>query len=233
MTSIAVYGGCFNPIHNGHLIVAEEIRQLFRLDKIIFVPAAQPPHKPANSLIDVQHRLNMVRLAIEDNPDFILSDIEISRGGTSYTIDTLRSLKRQYGNNIRLYFIVGSDAFLELDAWKQPKELFELAYFIVIERPGASINKAIDFLEGFHPVQYQILNAPLLGFDSFFMSAESKVFFAQATLANISSSGIRELVSYDKSLRYLVPDAVREYIEKNGLYCKEVSPNTTLGVAPP
>ncbi len=218
MTRIAIYGGSFNPVHNGHLIVAEELRQFFCLDEVIFVPAARPPHKPPHSLIEASHRLAMLQLAIEGNPYFALSDMEIQRGGTSYTIDTLSSFRRQLGEGDRLYFIIGSDAFLELDTWKQAHELLDLACFIVIERPGACLKKALQFLQGFNPLPYQVLSAPLLPAALLPAAEGSKVFFVQATLANISSSGIRDLVQRGKSLRYLVPDAVRDYIEGQKLY---------------
>lgn len=212
MNRIAIYGGSFNPIHNGHLIIAEEIRQLFSLEKIIFVPAAQPPHKPSGSLIDSSHRLAMLQLAIEDNPYFELSDIEIQRGGSSYTIDTLAAFQAQQEEGSQLYFILGSDAFIELDTWKQPNELFDLARFIVIERPGVSLKKAIEFLQKFNPLPYQVLNASLS------IQEDSRIFFSQAILANISSSGVRASVRGGKSIRYLVPNVVKDYIEEHVLY---------------
>ncbi|MBI5787614.1 MAG: nicotinate-nucleotide adenylyltransferase [Candidatus Schekmanbacteria bacterium] len=218
MQKIAIYGGSFNPIHNGHLIVAEEIRQLFCLDRVVFVPAACPPHKSNETLIEARHRLNMVQLAIAGNPGFTISEMEIQRGGTSYTIDTLHAFHQQTDKPTQFYFIIGSDAFLELNTWRDAHELFHYTHFIVIERPGALITRAIAFLQSFHPVDYQILTAPLFSCASITAHNSGKVFFTQATLANISSSGIREEAASGKSLRYLVPDAVIDYIKTMGLY---------------
>ena len=220
-TSIAVYGGSFNPVHSGHLIVAEEIRQLFALRQVVFVPAAHPPHKPADSVLDAAHRVNMLRLALADNPCFTLSELEIERGGASYTVDTLADFRRRLGPEGELYFILGSDAFVELEGWKEPHRLFELARFIVIERPGALLSRALQFLERFHPVPWCVLKAPLLAAERLPQENFRKgpeIFFVQATLANISSSGIRKLVRAGRSIRYLVPEAVASYIEEHGLY---------------
>ncbi len=219
MSNIAIYGGSFNPIHSGHLIVAEEIRQLFRLDKVVFVPAARPPHKSPHEVIAAGHRASMVQRAIEGNPYFELSDIEIKREGVSYTIDTLRAFYRQLGDSGRIYFIIGSDAFLELNTWKEPHELFDLACFVVIERPGAVLSEVVNFLQGFHPAPYQIITDPAQSCIPL-NSQGKKVFLTRAVLANISSSGVRELVRRGKSPRYLVPDRVMAYIEAHQLYIR-------------
>lgn len=218
MQQLAIYGGSFNPVHNGHLILAEEIRQILCLDKIIFMPAAEAPHKPGAFLIEPHHRLNMLQKAIEGNPYFTCSEMEVQRGGKSYTIDTLRNFRRQSAPSDKLYFILGSDAFLELATWKQPHELLDLACFIVIERPGASLDEAIQFLQSFNPLPYQVLQTPLLFQNPPLARQGARVFFVRATLIDISSSVIRQLVQAGKSIRYLVPDEVKSYIDKQQLY---------------
>ena len=131
---IGILGGTFNPIHNGHLKIAEEVLKRLGLDKILFMPAYIPPHKDKEGIIDARHRIEMVRLAIADNPGFELSFIEIERGGVSYTIDTLRELGHIYGKKAELFFIIGIDAFLEIEAWKDAEALLASCNFIVIMR---------------------------------------------------------------------------------------------------
>ena len=133
---IGILGGTFNPIHMGHLILAEEIRQLYLLDKVFFVPTNIPPHKDNGDIVEAFHRLRMVKLAVEDNPNFAVSDMEIKRGGRSYTIDTVKTFKNLYPND-EIYFIIGSDLFKYLDEWKDLPEIIDMVKFIVVRRPGS------------------------------------------------------------------------------------------------
>ncbi|MFH0924296.1 MAG: nicotinate-nucleotide adenylyltransferase [bacterium] len=144
--SIAIYGGTFNPIHYGHLIVADEVRQAFQLDKIIFVPSAIPPHKKYEAIIDPQHRYNMTHLAIASNSHFVASTVELDRGGKSYSIDTIKELKKEYKDEKDFFFIMGADAFLEISTWKAADKILELCRFIIVSRPGTSLGKVIKYL---------------------------------------------------------------------------------------
>ncbi|HBR16605.1 MAG: nicotinate (nicotinamide) nucleotide adenylyltransferase [Deltaproteobacteria bacterium RIFCSPLOWO2_12_FULL_43_16] len=210
---IAIMGGTFNPIHLGHLRIAEEVREAFNLDKAIFIPTYQPPHKDNGSLISPEHRLEMVRLAIKDNPFFEASDIEIKRGGRSYSVVTLRSLHEKYPG-IDISFIVGTDSFNDITTWCEYEELFKLANFIVIPRSGYAVKKIGEVL----PVELA---------RRFWYDAEKGVYsndygtfvtYMETTFFGISASKIRESIKQGSSTRYLLPKEVEGYIAKNKLY---------------
>ena len=210
---IGLFGGTFNPIHEGHLRGAEEIREAFGLQEVIFVPAAAPPHKGMRDVIGVHHRVEMVRLATLTNPSFRTSEVELKRPGKSYSIDTLRYFLEEDPTS-RLFFILGRDAFMEIETWKDFQGLFSLSNFIVMVRPG------------FHetPLGSQLPKA-LLPF--FRYDQEGKVWihasghtlhFEEITFLDISSTKVRELIERGKSVRYLIPDEVEVYVQKHGLY---------------
>lgn len=210
---IAIMGGTFNPIHFGHLRIAEEVRETFGLDKALFIPTYQPPHKDNGSLISPEHRLLMVRLATKGNPFFETSDIEIKRGGRSYSIVTLKELHEKFPKT-DFSFIVGTDSFNDITTWCEYEELFKLANFIVIPRPGYAVKKIGEVL----PVELA---------RKFWYDAEKAVYlndygkfvaYMETTLFGISASGIRKLVKDGKSTRYLLPKEVEDYIAKNKLY---------------
>ncbi|MFB3887360.1 MAG: nicotinate-nucleotide adenylyltransferase [Thermodesulfobacteriota bacterium] len=228
---IGLFGGTFNPIHLGHLRGAEEIREISGLDQVIFIPAAIPPHKVAEQVIEAKHRLEMVRLATTTNPFFSTTDIELSRPDKSYSIDTIRYFRERSQND--LFFILGRDAFMEIGTWKEFQELFSLCNFIVMTRPGFE-----KTLSG--PVQ-----VPGLGRDpgrsgrdaaSLFPEVLSPVFrydpdikgwihpsghtlhFQEITMLDISSTKIRELIERGESVKYLISGEVEAYIQEHGLY---------------
>jgi nicotinate-nucleotide adenylyltransferase len=189
---IGVFGGTFNPPHLGHLIVAESAREALNLNTVLFIPSASPPHKSSRSLVDAECRIEMVKLAVSGNPSFQASDIEIQRGGRSYTVDTLRGLSALYPR-AELYLLIGIDNLLELHTWKEPEEIFGLSEVVAVNRPGydsADIRK--DYLR--------------------------RVTFLRYPNIDISSSEIRRKAKMGKSIKYLVPSAVESYILKHGAY---------------
>lgn len=186
---IGILGGTFNPIHLGHLVLAEEAREKLNLDKVIFVPAYIPPHKKDETIVEANHRLRMVELAIKGNPSFEVSTFEIDAKTTSYSVETLKGFKKRYGEDAKLYFITGADSLGELFSWKELDEIFKLSQFIVANRPG-----------------YEITNVP------------KRIEVVTITSLEISSSQIRKKIKEGKSIRYLVAEPVREYIEVQGLY---------------
>ncbi len=217
---IGIFGGTFNPIHNGHLIVAEHIRQCFRLPRIYFVPSAIPPHKEG-PVLDKKHRLRMVELATGPNPFFYASSMEVDRGGRSYTIDTIRQMRMEIGKEHTFYFILGTDAFLDIPTWKDYSQLLQSCKFIVISRPGAKIDKVAEDLSPVlkEPDPNLVLKMP--GGDEIWHGIDphtADIFFVTVPQIDISSSLIRKMISIGKSIRYQVPDEVEQYIVKNRLY---------------
>lgn len=186
---IGILGGTFNPIHNGHLILADEVRQKLVLDKIFFVPVYSPVHKEEKDLLSPEERLKMVKMAVKDNPYFEALDMEIKRKGKSYTIDTLRQLKGEYPQVKKFFFIVGSDALGYLDNWKDISEVMKLAKFIVALRPN-----------------YPLKNLP------------NDILPVVIEPIDISGFRLRQRIKDNESVRYYLPKEVYNYIEKKGLY---------------
>ena len=183
-----ILGGSFNPVHLGHLLLAQEAKEMLGLERVFFIPYSQPPHKSADGLLQSSHRLEMIRLAIRGNPSFEASDIEMKRGGVSYSVDTLRHLRKEFPS-ASFYFLIGSDAFQGLYAWKEAEELFRLCRFVIAERPRFPLKD----------LPPQILRLPMPQLD-------------------ISSKDIRQRLEEGKSIQYLVPEPVRDYLEKKRLY---------------
>jgi len=210
---VGIFGGSFNPIHVGHLRAAEEVREAFALDRILFVPAALPPHKVRHQLALPEQRLAMVQRAIAGNPFFRASDLELHRGGRSYSIDTLRELRQRFPK-WKLFFILGSDAFAEIHTWKEYEHLFELCDFVVVARPGVRVRCLRSLL----PVATR--KCFWYARDSLALVHRSghKVWFQQITGLDVSATSIRQAVSRGRSIRYLVPPAVERYILQHGLY---------------
>ncbi len=211
---IALLGGTFNPIHFGHLRLAEEVAEGLNVDKVIFMPSSTPPHKPTGALPSAELRLEMTRIAIKGNPRFEASDIEIKRGGRSYTFETVKELKETGGEDQELSLIVGADSFNEITSWCEYEELIKTANFIVVPRPGYATKKVAEVL----PVEL----AKKFWYDAdtgaYLNSFGSSLTYFNTTPMNISSSELREIIGRGGSVRYLLDDAVAEFIEANGLY---------------
>jgi nicotinate-nucleotide adenylyltransferase len=189
---IGILGGTFDPIHLGHLVLAEQVREKLNLDQVIFIPSAIPPHKTKQKLSPAKDRFQMTNLALEGNPKFSVSDMELKREGLSYTIDTLKMLKRKYQNS-KIYFLTGSDVLDEIRTWKDPEQIYRMVQVVIATRPG---------FDSFDP-------------DNHFAK---KSIIVPITGVDISSTRIREMARKGKSIRYLVPAKVGEYIKKKNLY---------------
>ncbi len=192
MQRIGILGGTFNPLHIGHLAIAEVAQERMALDKVVFVPSCRPPHKRIVNLASEKDRWEMLRLSIKHNPKFEISDFEIKKGGKSYTIDTVRYFQQQYGADDKLFFIVGGDSAAQLHTWKEIDEILKIVSFVVVNRPGHDNC------------------TPNIAHHSVVMPG-----------IDISSSYIRRLIAQGKSIKYLVPDEVFRYIRDNKLYKKE------------
>jgi len=210
---IGLMGGTFNPVHLAHLRIAEEAREMCALDRVIFVPAADPPHKPLAGEVPFVRRCRMTRLAIAGNPWFELSDIEGQRSGKSYSIDTIDRFRAEYPGD-GLFFIIGSDSFLEIGLWHRYAEIFRSCSLIVIERPGCPIPELAAAL----PVG--IRAEFCYDADSRVLTHQSgeQVHFLKGCLLDISSSDIRHLAAAGRSITYLVPPHVEAYIKEQRIY---------------
>jgi len=213
---IAVIGGTFDPIHYGHLRVAEEVREDFGLDRVIFMPAAIPPHKPDEGTTPPELRVEMVRLAIADNPGFEVSSIEVERGGKSYTIDTVKEIKKGGEKDLVISLIMGSDSFNDITSWMDYRELLELANIIVVPRPGYAAEKLAEALPVDLARKFRYDSAT----ESYINSAGRSVTYLETARFDISSSDIRRRVREGMSVRYLLPPQVADHIAKHGLYKK-------------
>lgn len=196
---IGIMGGTFNPIHHGHLILSEYIRTNFKLDKILFIPTGNPPHKSGRDVLNGDIRLKMVEIAIKSNENFDLMDVEIKRQGLSYTIDTLMNLKDIYKGS-KLYLIVGADTLLSMHTWKDYEKILSMTSIIVADRLGLNNH---DLSEEISRLNSQNGN---------------NIFQVDTPIIEISSTSIRDRIKKGLSIKYLVPEPVENYIYKNELY---------------
>jgi nicotinate-nucleotide adenylyltransferase len=211
---LGLFGGTFNPMHYGHLRSAEEVCEALALTRLWFIPAGHPPHKTAPGITPFEVRLEMSRLAVGNHPVMSVSDLEGRRPGRSYSIETLRQVRREVGPTWELYFILGLDAILEIATWKDYKDLFTLSHFVVLDRPGYDRRRLEEvLLREIHP-----LFRTLKGERGFQHPSGHQVILQATTLMDISGTGIREMVRSGSSIRYLLPEAVREYIITHKLY---------------
>jgi len=214
---LGILGGTFNPIHYGHLAAAEEIRDRLKLDRVLFIPSYLPPHKLEEDVPSAVQRMEMVRLAISGNDHFEPSDLEIQRGGTSYTIDTVKALRHTY-HGAELYFITGLDTFLEIQTWHEWEKLLTLCCFVVLSRPGYRFDDLmrIDFMKS--------AEKELIALDrgekkhALIRSGMFTIVLETVPLYDISSTDIRERVKVGRSIKYHLPEAVEIYIMKMRLY---------------
>ena len=214
---IGILGGTFNPIHNGHLAAAKEVRNRLSLERVLFIPSYVPPHKKEEVMPSAVQRFDMVRLAIAGNVSFQPSDVEIKRGGKSYTIDTIGELHKAYPGT-ELYFITGLDSFIEIQTWHRWKTLIDLCHFVVISRNGhhfADLHK-IDFMMGTEETLDSLDRGDLAHAEV--PCGASFICLENIPLFDISSTDIRQRVKHGVSIKYLLPDGVENYIITNKLY---------------
>ena len=221
MKKSGLFGGTFDPIHYGHLRSAWEVKEKFGFDRVFLIPAAVPPHKKAKTVENPAHRLEMIRCAIAGIPELTVSDIELKRTGPSYTIDTVCHFKSECRQETALYFIIGSDAFLELDTWKAYEELLVEIPFIVMIRPDAfcaDVSNKIKYIHEFLSSRISKRYAYRPEEGCIFHPDRPPVFIHKVTALDISSTHIRDLIKQKKSVRFLVPAQVEHYITTRGLY---------------
>ncbi|MEE1314059.1 MAG: nicotinate-nucleotide adenylyltransferase [Lachnospiraceae bacterium] len=195
---IGIMGGTFNPIHYGHLMLAENAYEQFELDQVLIMPAKNPYYKKISSNITEQNRVEMIRLAIQDNPHFCFSDIELKREGNTYTVDTLTELAKEHPD-VDYYFILGADSLYHIESWKDTEKIFSLAKIVAASRADtySAIDSQIEYLNDKYGAEVLRLNSPNL---------------------EISSSYLRRQLKAGKSCRYLLPDSVLSYMKEHKLY---------------
>ena len=218
---IGLFGGTYNPIHFGHLRVATEVREAFELDRIILIPAALPPHKQTGEIAPSSHRLKMVHLAVDDDASLEISDIELRRSGPSYTIDTVADYQRRLAPGARIFLIMGLDAVLEIDTWKSYRRLLAGTPLIVINRPdpsGRTISQGWRHLERYLKSEVSADYAYSAEENAMVATAMAPIYIQNVSALDISSTKIRKLAASGRSIRYLVPRAVDDYIAAEGLY---------------
>ncbi|HHW02001.1 MAG TPA: nicotinate-nucleotide adenylyltransferase [Thermoanaerobacterales bacterium] len=197
---VGIMGGTFDPIHYGHLVTAEAARINFHLDEVIFTPAGNPPHKKNYTVTPAEHRYLMTALAINGNPYFKVSRVEIDRKGYTYTVDTLRYFAREYGKDTALFFISGADAILDILTWKDVEEILNMCTFIAATRPGYPMEKLKQKLQEIKDLYGK------------------EVYPLEVTGMDISSTEIRRRVRENLSIKYLLPESIEMYIKKHGIY---------------
>jgi len=213
LKAIGILGGTFNPIHFGHLRMAQELADALHLDGVRFIPAANPPHKDAPA-ITAQHRTAMVRLGITGNPAFTIDERELQRNGASYTLDTLHSLRSELGNQVSITLFMGSDAFTKFDTWHRWQEIIDLCHIALVQRPqlrghDQKLSKTLEtFLHNHYTENPDDLHSQPSGY----------VTMRQVTALDISSTAIRHALQHGDSVRYLMPDDVINYIAQHQLY---------------
>ena len=200
---IGIMGGTFNPVHHGHLVTAQEALDQFGLDEVIFIPTGDPPHKIEDLLAHAEDRYLMTVIATSSNSSFFVYRIEIDRKGKSYTIDTVKELRKLLGSDSELYFITGADAILEILTWKNTREIVTLAKFIAATRPGYDLSKIKE------------LKTTLFDSED---EADRRIFIMEIPALAISSTDIRQRIKIGRPVNYLVPEGVNNYILKHGLY---------------
>ncbi len=198
LKKIGILGGTLDPIHLGHLIIAQYAMEELGLEKVLFMPSGNPPHKNISDIVSAAYRKDMINLAIKDNDNFLFSDFELKRQGTIYTSDTLKMFLDK-NKNTEIYFIMGADSVLSIETWHEPDKIFKLCKVVVADRDYnlELLKKQKIYLEEKYRADIILINSPLI---------------------SISSTDIRNRIKSNHSIRYLVPDEVKYYIEKNELY---------------
>ena len=202
MRRVGVLGGTFDPVHYGHLVIAEEVYATLQLTEIVFVPAGQPPHKTKVEITAAEHRLKMLELAIASNPHFTISRVDLDRPGPSYTVDTLQLLRKQWGEHTAIYFIIGGDSLEDLLSWHDSSGILEqLTHLVAVGRPGYSGSEAF----------YDSLEARLPGI-------KQRLLVVDAPQFDISATDLRQRVAEGRPIKYQTPDSVESYIVQYSLY---------------
>lgn len=219
LPAIGIYGGTFDPIHYGHLRMAEELADIIGLQRVIFVPSGSPRLRAAPAAARMA-RSEMVRLAIQGNDRFTVDEREINRPGISTTIESLREFRAELGSRVALCFIIGADAFLKIDQWHEWRALFHVCHFVIVSRPGYAPVDSQFISSG--DIESEWTQRRIFNADDLKLQPAGYIFTPRTSRLEISASQIRDLAGNGKSLRYLLPEVVADYIRLNSLYIEKV-----------
>lgn len=226
---IGLFGGTFNPIHRCHVVAATQTQRRLRLDRILFIPSGDPPHKKTSSLAPAHHRYEMVQITIQAIPAFAITDVEMRRPSKSYSIETVQELQQQFGPDAELFFIIGLDAFLELHTWKQASDLLRACHFVVLARPGSTFTSLLKM-----PVLPSLDRAPLAALDTHRalqvdvpLPGGMSLILLSIPPCSVSASDIRYRVAHRLNVSNLLPEGVESYILDQHLYQPEEKANRT------
>jgi nicotinate-nucleotide adenylyltransferase len=220
MMFIGLLGGTFNPIHNGHLHIAHFVNRTLQLDRIIFIPTGDPPHKPVTSLAPAHHRLEMVKRAIAPYPHFTASDHETRSEAVSYSVDTVTQFKKEFSEGTELGFIVGLDAFLDFSSWRKVNQLLTLCHFIVCSRPGVAFAQlqSLSFFPSTPPSALQSLDQQDTTRLDIPLPSGKTIFLLSVPPCEVSASTIREQLALGRPMNHWLPPTVESYIIQHRLY---------------
>ena len=226
---IGLFGGTFNPIHRCHVVAATQTQRRLRLDRILFIPSGDPPHKKTSSLAPAHHRYEMVQITIQAIPAFAITDVEMRRPSKSYSIETVQELQQQFGPDAELFFIIGLDAFLELHTWKQASDLLRACHFVVLARPGSAFTSLLKM-----SLLPSMDRAPLAALDTHRalqvdvpLPGGMSLILLSIPPCPISASDIRYRLAHRLSVSNLLPEGVESYILEQQLYQQEEKANRT------
>jgi nicotinate-nucleotide adenylyltransferase len=220
---IGLFGGTFNPVHCGHVKAVESVQHIFSFDRILFIPSYLPPHKESGDMASAEHRLKMVELALASFDRFFPSSLEIDERGTSYSIVTLNKIKEKFPLT-EIYFLLGIDAFLEIETWKDYEDVLEQCSFIVMSRPGFRLDEAKEIIADKYSQRMVEISEPFVGKDD--QSPNHKIYLLSINTLDISSSEVRERIGKNQSITELVPENVENYIKKRHLYQLKINAMT-------
>jgi nicotinate-nucleotide adenylyltransferase len=218
---IGLFGGTFNPIHKGHLRAAAAVREGFGLDTVDLIPSAVPPHKASKDIAPAHHRLEMVRLAAAGLENMLVSDVELVRSGPSYTIDTVHHFRRKFDDDAKLFFIVGTDAFLEIDTWKNFEDLLRSISLIVMDRPAGVRGPRDSFFETIRAFLGERISGEYIpGEDSlsFFHPRRPSIHIFSGEMVDVSSTRIRQCITRGEDVSSGLSPSVKDYIQRKGIY---------------
>jgi nicotinate-nucleotide adenylyltransferase len=217
---LGLFGGSFDPIHNGHLAIARDVRERMKLSRILFIPTGDPPHKQNRSLAPASARFEMVHLAIADTPEFDVSALEVNRTGKSYSIDTIRQIREQYGQPWTLFFIIGLDAFLEFPTWRAPTKILKMCHFVVVPRPGQLFQSLVEMplFQNQDPGSLGLLDAGIIDRVDIVVPEALGITCLSIPPCPISASEIRRRVRSELPLANMLPHSVESYILQHSLY---------------